>query len=220
MADLPAPPGAPSPIRVYHIAHIDKLPFILADGHLLPDAVIAKRPTAGTTIGMSEIKARRFRLPVTCHPPDVVADYVPFYFCPRSVMLYLIYRRNSQLEYQGGQEPIVHLEYELHDVIAWANGIGRRWAFTTSNAGAYYAEFYADAAKLGRIKWSAVVAREWSPPAIKEGKQAEFLVRDSVPWNLVRRVGVQNAVIGQRVHQLLTPVPHRPTVQLLPGWYY
>ena len=55
-------------------------------------------------------------------------------------MLYLIYRRNEELTYKGGQEPIVHLEADLHATIAWAQQNARRWAFTLSNAGAYYFE--------------------------------------------------------------------------------
>jgi hypothetical protein len=40
---------------------------------------------------MSTIKQRRLALPVTCHPDDHVGDHVPFYFCPRSIMLFVIH---------------------------------------------------------------------------------------------------------------------------------
>ena len=77
---------------------------------------------------MSEVVARRKRLPVSCHPATCVGDYVPFYFCPRSVMLYVISRRNhSSLTYRGGQAPIVHLETDLHAVVEWADGQDNRW---------------------------------------------------------------------------------------------
>ena len=73
---------------------------------------------------MSTIKQRRLRLPplVACHPPSTfVGDDAPFYFCPRSIMLFVIHRKNHpDLLYRGGQEPIVHLEADLHEVIAWA----------------------------------------------------------------------------------------------------
>ena len=61
---------------------------------------------------------------INSHPSLCVGDCVPFYFCPRSVMLYVISMRNhAELSYQGGQEPIVHLEADLYDVVAWANGV-------------------------------------------------------------------------------------------------
>ena len=60
-----------------------------------------------------------------------VGDYVPFYFCPRSIILYVIYRRNHpQLKYLGGQEEIIHLEADLTSVVQWADENQRRWALT------------------------------------------------------------------------------------------
>ncbi len=53
-----------------------------------------KRGGPAGSIGMSNIKQRRLQLPLRCHKGDSVGEYVPFYFCPRSVMLYLIYRAN------------------------------------------------------------------------------------------------------------------------------
>lgn len=50
-------------------------------------------------------------------------------------MLYLIFRQNDELSYEGGQEPIVHLEADLAETVAWAEANDKRWAFTLSNAG-------------------------------------------------------------------------------------
>ena len=36
-------------------------------------------------------------------------------------MLYLIHRANhSELDYRGGQDPIVHLEADLREAVDWA----------------------------------------------------------------------------------------------------
>jgi len=56
----------------------------------------------------------------TCHVSrrTTVGQYVPFYFCPRSVMLYVLHRGNHpSLEYRGGQTPLVHLEADLLSVV-------------------------------------------------------------------------------------------------------
>ena len=73
---------------------------------------------------MSGIKRRRLEdLEVYCHPGTKVGDYVPFYFCPRSVMLFVIHRANHpELTYREGQGPIVHLEADLPSVIQRAGG--------------------------------------------------------------------------------------------------
>jgi hypothetical protein len=100
--------------KVYHITHVDNLEPIVRERVLLSDATIIARggPTAG--IGMSKIKQRRLTLPARCNPGSRVGDYVPFYFCPRSVMLYVIHCGNHpELTYRGGQGPIVHLVVRL-----------------------------------------------------------------------------------------------------------
>ena len=127
--------AVPTQPKIYHIVHVDRLASI-ADRGLWCDARMLNRARAGTTIGMSSIKQRRLQLPIDCHQGLMVGDCVPFYFCPRSIMLYLIHCANSQeLAYLGGQGPIVHLELDLLEVVSWTASKQRRWAFTLSNAG-------------------------------------------------------------------------------------
>ena len=215
---MPQPPAQP---KIYHIVHVDRLPSIVADGCLWSDAVVVSRPTPGTTIGMSKIKARRLALPVRCHPGDMVGEYVPFYFCPRSVMLYVLHRGNhDELTYRGGQGPIVHLEADLNDAVAWAVANRRRWAFSLSNAGAYYAEFRSQLGQLGEVNWAAVAARDFRPRDVSEGKQAEFLMHESFPWKLVERIGVATPSTSQRAATAIAPAAHRPPIAIRPDWYY
>jgi hypothetical protein len=212
------PPAQP---KIYHIIHKDRLASIIADSCLWSDAIIVQRQGAGTTIGMGHIKERRLRLPVTCHGGTYVGDYVPFYFCSPSIMLYVIHCANQPgLTYQGGQEPIVHLEADLHRVISWANGTGRRWAFSLSNAGASYVQFRSKVAHLDEVNWPAVAATDFRPIAIKDGKQAEFLVHESFPWPLVERIGVISQSVGTQVMNMMGGAEHRPPVETKRNWYY
>lgn len=218
MTSNPAIPAAP---KIYHIVHIDKLPLILAAGGLLSDSVMNQKSNAGTVIGIADIKSRRQALPVGCHPGLSVGQCVPFSFCPRSVMLYVIWKANHpSLAYRGGQGPIIHLEADLHEVIAWAKLNGRQWAFSLSNAGAAYTEFRSDVADLGEINWAAVSAANFQPSEIQHGKQAEFLLRDSFPWSLIRRIGVHSQGIGQQVVLAMASNKHRPPVRIVASWYY
>lgn len=205
--------------KIYHIAHVDRLPSIVADGFFWCDAEIIGRAPAGTTIGMNSIKQRRLALPLGSHPGLNVGDCVPFYFCPRSVMLYLIYQGNHpELSYRGGQGPILHFEADLHAAVAWANAQRVRWAFTLSNAGSYFFEDRNDLASLGEINWTAVQALDWR--AHKEGKQAEFLLEHCFPWHLVERIGVHSPILYRRVVNALPTLGHRPAVEVRTDWYY
>ncbi|NCA87713.1 MAG: DUF4433 domain-containing protein [Gammaproteobacteria bacterium] len=211
-----APPANP---KLYHIVHMDRLPSILADDSLWCDAEVARHAPEGTTIGMGTIKQRRLQLTLRSRPGLHVGECVPFYFCPRSVMLYLIHQGNHpELDYRGGQDPILHLEADLWRVLAWARQQGRRWAFTLSNAGSRYFEDRADLAQLPEIDWDAVQARDWR--LRKEGKQAEFLIEHSLSWALVDRIGVCSRDIQRRVAAMLPPAGHRPRVEVRPDWYY
>ncbi len=205
--------------KIYHIAHVDRLPSIVATGGLLSDAMVQAQALGGTMIGMNHIKQRRLtELQLASHPGLFVGDCVPFYFCPRSVMLYLIHRRNAELAYQGGQASIIHLQADLGAVVAWANAQAARWAFTLSNAGSYFFEDRNDLARLGEIDWTAVQARDWR--AHKEGKQAEFLLEHRFPWHLIERIGVQSTNVYRQVVNALPPNGHRPAVEVRTDWYY
>jgi hypothetical protein len=200
---------------------VGNLPSIVANGGLTSDATMIARggPTSG--IGMQGIKARRLSLPVPCHNGDNVGDYVPFYFCPRSIMLYVIHCSNHpDLSYRGGQEPIVHLEADLHTVVAWAHHQGRRWAFSLSNAGAYYAEFRARLHDLGEVNWNAVASKDFRDTTVKEGKQAEFLVHGDFPWNLVSQIGVASRATAMQAHAAIQGAAHQPAIAVQPTWYF
>jgi hypothetical protein len=134
-------------------------------------------------------------------------------------MLYVIYCANHPgLAYQGGQEPIIHLVADLHAVTGWAEENGVRWAFSLSNAGAYYAEFRACVEHLDQLDWAAIAAREWA--ALKEPKQAEFLVHERFPFELVERIGVKSGSIRVRTRAALGALGRQPPVEIRPDWYY
>ena len=63
-----------------------------------------------------------------------------------------------------------------------------------------------------------MASTQW--PAVKERKQAEFLMEHSFPWHLIERIGVYSAAINTQVAHALPVGGHRPPVAVLPAWYY
>jgi hypothetical protein len=184
---------APAKPKIFHITSVTNLPSIVRDGCLVSDAQMVARGGPGTSIGMTKLKARRLGLPVKCHSGDAVGDYVPFYFCPRSVMLYILFRGN-------------------HPELA---------ALTPSNAAAIYnVDFFSSIDDLDRIDWDAVNATDFRLPRVKEGKQAEFLVHGRFPWDLVSAIGVHSQKILEETVRALSTAAHRPHVTIKPTWYY
>ena len=207
--------------KIYHIAHVDRLSSIVTTGGFLSDAEVTRRNPAGTTIGMNCIKKRRLNeIKLNCWPDLYVGDCVPFYFCPRSIMLYMIHMQNHpELTYKGGQVPIVHFQADLYSAVTWANSnASQRWAFTLSNAGSYYFEDRNDLACLDELDWDAISSDQWA--SHKEGKQAEFLMHREFPFKLIEQIGVHSKPTYLKVSDALHAATHRPRIEICPSWYY
>lgn len=216
---MAAPPVQP---KIYHITHGRNLAQIIADGCLWSDAEMIARGGPAASVGMSHIKRRRLEeLAVTCHPGTTVGQFVPFYFCPRSVMLYILHKGNNpDLNYKEGQRPIVHLEADFREVVGWAKGQGQRWAFTNGNAGTRFFQSFGDLADLGQIAWDRIAFEDFRDPEVKEAKQSEFLLFGSFPWSLVRRIGVLDERLAARVREIVLESDHRPDVVVQRAWYF
>lgn len=87
---------------IYHITHGRNLAAIIAAGGLWCDAQIAARGLTPLGIAHQHIKERRKQRIVPCAAGGTLADYVPFYFAPRSPMLYAIHSGYVE-RYDGGQ---------------------------------------------------------------------------------------------------------------------
>lgn len=199
--------------------HIDRLPSIIQNKGLFSDAIIRNGNYPGSTIGMSSIKDRRLtECELNSHPGLYVGECVPFYFCPRPVMLYLMHVRNLELSYKGGQESIIHLVSDLRETIAYAEYNKLRWAFTSSNAGSKYFEDFANLNQLSELNWDAINATYWKD--CREAKQAEFLVENSFHWDLIESIGVYNQSMYDDVLNMLAPLQQYPKIEIKRNWYY
>src|SRR5688572_18575557 len=94
---------------IYHITDIENLPAILATGGLVSDVALADAGAKPEVIGYAHIKHRRMHVTqIPCCGNRFVGEFVPFYYCPRSPMLYTINRGNTGRP-AGCQRTIVHL---------------------------------------------------------------------------------------------------------------
>lgn len=207
--------------KIYHITHIRNLHNIMCEKALWSDAKRLEKGLDCEIVGMSEIKRRRLQeLKVGCCPETKVGEYVPFYFCPRSIMLYILHKGNHpDIDYHEGQCPILHLQADLITVTQWAQSNQVRWAFSDRNAGEYIANFYNDLSDLDKINWAAVEETDFRDIVVKEGKQAEFLVHESFPWELVEKIGVCNDNIRDKVMEEFGDSAW-PNVTVEHDWYY
>ncbi len=197
---------------VFHITHIDNLASIFRSGGLWSDAQRIQQGFTNQNIGYSHIKQRRLQHPVTVAQGGNIGHYVPFNFCSRSVMLYVVHRGHN--DYRGGQENIIHLITDI-DAVRQLNA---NCFFTDIHADLNYAEQINDFNRLNELSWDSINEYYWSN--VKEEKQAEFLAFQSVPWAAIKEIGVRNEVVANQVTQCIAASPHQPLVQVRPQWYY
>lgn len=116
--------SVPSDPPIYHITHVDNLSGIVREGGLWCDSQRVARKLGSTNIGHAHIKGRRLTRQVDTTAGGMLGDYVPFNFCPRSVMLFAVHKGHK--DYTGGQENVVHLISSVRRAVA----LQRQWAFT------------------------------------------------------------------------------------------
>lgn len=201
---------------VFHITHVANLASMAEHG-LLCDSSVVDLGEPPRSIAYVGIKAIRAATEVLCGPGGTLADYVPFYFAPRSPMLYTIHRGNVPGA-EGEQHNIVHMVFSADELFE-----AYECVFTDGHAIMGLSNFYDDLAHLDQIDWEVMKAQYWSQDGtgeMRRRRQAEFLVHGHVPWSMVRAIGVHDAKVAGRVAKALSGVSHCPEVRVKPEWYY
>lgn len=200
-------------ISVSHITHIDNLASIIRQDCLWSDAKRIELSLVNQNIGYSHIKARRLQRPVNVAAGGMIGEYVPFNFCPRSVMLYVIHRGHS--DFADGQERVLHLISDTDTV----RSNNQHCFFTDIHADLAYAEQIDDFSRISELDIQRIINEKYWQD-FKEEKQAEFLAYEFVQWQAIRRIGVRSQAIADEVHVLLQSARHKPVVEVRPEWYY
>ena len=71
---------------------------------------------------------------------------------------------------------------------------------------------------LGEIDWDVVNSDNWKEN--RGQKQAEFLIEQSFPINLIEKIGVYSEEYAQQVKQLVSKYNLIIDVKVEPNWYY
>lgn len=211
------------PIPVLHFTRIEHLSSIVTDG-LLADSGAHEIGRLSVEVGNANIKARRSSRPVPVDPGGVVADYVPFYFAPRSPMMFAIHSGNVPT-YQEGCGRLIYLASTVERLSALELPI----VLTDRNAVLDYADFvsYAhDTTVLEEdfIDWNVMRARYWSntpeEPERRERRMAECLVHRRVPWEAFTGVIAASDDVAEEAASTLNRLEVSTPTSVRGGWYF
>ena len=210
---------APQTTLIYHITHSENLHGIVTGGALISQSLMKEQNVDYCDIAHGTIQDRRARIRVPCDPGGCLHDYVPFYFAPRSPMLFAIHRGNVE-GCTAGQSDIVYLVTNAQRV----KEAGLAIAFTDGHGTMAMSEFYNDLEDLDEIDWDVMAARYWADteedPDRKRRRQAEFLIYDRLPWILVDEIGTMNNSAFVAVQNIIKEADHKPPVNIRSNWYY
>lgn len=211
----------PVPTPVLHFTRIEHLATIIRDG-LLPDTRAQSSGVLRQEIGHREIKAGRRTRRVPCGKQGVVADYVPFYFAPRSPMMFSISKSNV-----AGVDPDIEKLVYLTTTTQALITAGLCVVFTNQNARMTLARMTTDDALLDGddfVDWPLMRARYWGnteeDPTRKERRQAECLVQPHVEWKLIHEVVTKTKAAHDQVRAILDAAGVETSIFVRPTWYF
>lgn len=205
----------------YHITHEDNLAGLFDKGFLYCDSFVRQHNITHIPIGYKHTKQNRLEMLIPIASNLCTGDCVPLYYCPRSVMLYVIYRNDSEdLATHCGEDPVIHLRFNVRKVWQWAQMQNLRF-ITNANAAAQHAEVFADVRALGLLNWEAISSRYWSEESIKTDKAAELLIENRLSLELLEEIGVKNETHQAVVNDILSKYPQYRAVPVnVRDWYY
>jgi hypothetical protein len=200
-----------------HFTHVDNLAGIAVRDGLFADCVLRSSAITVRECGDLDIKLRRRSTPVRVAPGGVVGDYVPFYFAPRSPMLFKIWKGGVPT-YQEGQEPLVYIVTSLATVDAAA----LPWVGSDGHVAASMSEHTNDWARLDSIvDWPLMKERIWRDTE-EDGdrmrrRMAELLINRVFPAQCIEYLVAKS----QHVADLASGhFQGKIPVHIRPGWYY
>lgn len=207
----------PRAVGLYHITHVENLGGIVDTG-LMCDRLARGEPLR-VEIGQPEVKERRRSRQIRVGPRGFVPDYVPFYFAPRSPMLYKIATRGFP-EYVEGEDPVLHLVTDIGMLV----DLGLDFVFSDGNCASAITEQFADLAHLDRIDWAIMEERYWRDTD-EDGdrmrrRMAEFLVHESVPWEAIHELVAKSEETAAKARAILGQRGSSTPVSVSPEWYY
>lgn len=213
--------GRPIPTPVMHFTRVEHLATILTRG-LLSDAMAQAEGLLQVEVGNTDIKARRAEQRVHVGPGGVVADYVPFYFAPRSPMLSAIHN-GRVATYQDGCSRLVYLVTTLERL----EDLGVRTVLTDRNAALAIADFWATEEgepPEGFVDWPLMRQTMWNRtaeyPDRRERRMAECLAHERVPFEAFEAIVTRGQDVAGEAESALRGAGSSVPVKVIRDWYF
>lgn len=176
--------------EIFHFTHIDNIDSIIKNNGLFSTNNGKINKIEFKDASYLNIQDRRSRALVNTKINGVLHDYIPFYFAPRSPMLYAHYKNKVSSTIK--QSDLVYLVSSVYSVV----NDKLNYAFTDGHAAQNISSFFDNLKDLNQIDWKLMKEKMWNNTLEDTDRtrrrQAEFLVKDFFPFQLVHKIGVFN----------------------------
>lgn len=209
--------------RVFHMTKISNFASIVERGFVWSDSEMRRLGITPESIADEEIKQKRRERIISLdnrdHPANSrsVGDFVPFYFCTHTPMLYTNLKENLDPDFR--QCDLVFLVASIGTVCHAAN----TWCFTDGHAIQRATSFFSRVEDLERIDWDTIEARTWKSKTdqdMKRRRQAEFLVLEDYPFFAIEIVAGRTSEAVQLIKDILYGSEFKPNIEARPEWYF
>lgn len=206
----------PEKALIWRIVHRDNLPWILDNGLHCANSNV--QSPQYVNIGNPDLIDKRRTRHVPIAPGGVLADYVPFYFTPFSVMMKNIHSGRSVQ--QRSNNEIVILVSSLYRI----EQMGLPFVYTTAHAYPDWTDYSSDLANLDQIDWSIIQRRDFKrepdDPRKMERYQAEALIHNHLPITGLLGIMCYTDAMKKRIEQDVADRGLTLAVHARPGWYF
>ena len=182
----------------FRLTHIENIPCVLRCGLVRANSPL--RDENYVSIGDRQVIQLREERLVQGYR---LSDYVPFYFGPRSPMLYVIQHGYNRVQ-RIGPEQIVYCVVRIEDLVH--DGIDG--IFTDGHALSGLSSFF-DIQKLSQVNdyvsWDDVYSTQWNVESdidLKRRKEAELLINVDLPAQYIRGFVVYNERAKARLEEM------------------
>lgn len=201
---------------IFRITHRDNVPWILDHGlHAATSEVLDPN---FRNIGNPELIDKRVKRAVTIGPGGTLADYIPFYFTPFSIMMFNIHT-GYNVKHVANEE-IVILISSLHRVAE----LGIQFLFTDQHAYPLAARYFTALDDLQSIDWELLNRKNFKhdpdDPGKKERYQAEALIWKALPVEGLLGICSYNETVDAAIKTELAKRGIEMHTKVQRNWYF
>ncbi len=206
--------------RIYHVTHISNLSQVLNSGCLLADASEAWVERPSVDISSEATRQARREALVAGEGSSSAANYVPFFLSPDSGVWDSIRSQDSDPRLSKAAQ-----RADAYDFVVLVSTVGKARDHAGDEGAGRIAVADGDAAAAATRFASTSEASERMLQRLRADQdssailEAEFLVSDEFPFELVTLIGVANDKVREAVKRILASSDFRPKVAVYPPWF-